>query len=88
MVRGRNCAPTGMFPFVVVPGCSLPPINSRFAGDKMLSMREAISQLENALSIARSLSDAAETAEALPADIQSQVKLTESLKKLARQVWC
>ncbi|ELH5187783.1 type VI secretion system tip protein VgrG [Salmonella enterica] len=55
-----------------------------FAGDKMLSMREAISQLENALSIARSLSDAAETAEALPADIQSQVKLTESLKELAR----
>ncbi|WP_205953392.1 type VI secretion system Vgr family protein [Pantoea stewartii] len=55
-----------------------------FAGDKMLSMREAISQLENALSIARSLSDAAETAAALPADIQSQVKLTESLKELAR----
>ncbi|MCZ6192226.1 type VI secretion system Vgr family protein, partial [Escherichia coli] len=35
-----------------------------FASDKMLSMKEAIAQLENALSIARSLSDAAETAEA------------------------
>ena len=55
-----------------------------FASDKMLSMKEAIAQLENALSIARSLSDAAETAEALPADIQSQVKLTDALKGLAR----
>ncbi|WP_159178404.1 type VI secretion system Vgr family protein [Escherichia coli] len=55
-----------------------------FASDKMLSMKEAIAQLENALSIARSLSDAAETAEALPADIQSQVKLTDALKDLAR----
>ncbi|HFP3734321.1 TPA: type VI secretion system Vgr family protein [Escherichia coli] len=56
----------------------------QFASDKMLSMKEAIAQLENALSIARSLSDAAETAEALPADIQSQVKLTDALKDLAR----
>ncbi|ELS8064336.1 type VI secretion system tip protein VgrG [Escherichia coli] len=55
-----------------------------FASDKMLSMKEAIAQLENALSIARSLSDAAETVEALPADIQSQVKLTDALKDLAR----
>ena len=55
-----------------------------FAGDKMLSMQEAIAQLENALSIARSLSDAAEAAEALPADIQSQVKLSDSLKDLAQ----
>lgn len=55
-----------------------------FASDKMLSMKEAIAQLENALSIARSLSDAAETAEALPADIQSQVKLTDALKDLTR----
>lgn len=55
-----------------------------FASDKMLSMKEAMAQLENALSIARSLSDAAETAEALPADIQSQVKLTDALKDLAR----
>ncbi|HDU4094051.1 TPA: DUF2345 domain-containing protein [Klebsiella aerogenes] len=55
-----------------------------FAGDKMLSMREAISQLENALSIARSLSDAAETAEALPADIQSQKLLTDALTDLTK----
>ncbi|TBL64996.1 type VI secretion system Vgr family protein [Hafnia alvei] len=55
-----------------------------FAGDKMLSMQEAIAQLENALSIARSMSDAAETAQALPSDIQSQVKLTEALKDLAQ----
>ncbi|MDO2433344.1 type VI secretion system tip protein VgrG [Enterobacter bugandensis] len=55
-----------------------------FAGDKMLSMQEAIAQLENALSIARSLSDAAETAQALPADIRSQVKLNEALSELAK----
>ena len=55
-----------------------------FAGNKMLSMQEAIAQLENALSIARSMSDAAETAQALPADIQSQVKLTDALKDLAQ----
>ena len=55
-----------------------------FAGDKMLSMQEAIAQLENALSIARSMSDAAETAQALPADIQSQVKLTDALKDLVQ----
>jgi type VI secretion system secreted protein VgrG len=55
-----------------------------FAGDKMLSMQEAIVQLENALSIARSMSDAAETAQALPADIQSQVKLTDALKDLVQ----
>ncbi|PLO68395.1 type VI secretion system tip protein VgrG [Klebsiella michiganensis] len=55
-----------------------------FAGDKMLSMQEAIAQLENALSIACSMSDAAETAQALPADIQSQVKLTDALKDLVQ----
>ncbi|MCT4706733.1 type VI secretion system tip protein VgrG [Enterobacteriaceae bacterium H16N7] len=55
-----------------------------FAGDKMLSMQEAIAQLENALSIARSMSDAAETAQALPGDIQSQVKLTDALKDLVQ----
>ncbi|ELY9424386.1 type VI secretion system tip protein VgrG [Cronobacter dublinensis] len=54
------------------------------AGDNMLSMKEAIAQLENALSLARSLSDAAETAGALPADLQSQVKLSEALKNLAQ----
>ncbi|ELY4521050.1 type VI secretion system tip protein VgrG [Cronobacter muytjensii] len=54
------------------------------AGDNMLSMKEAIAQLENALSLARSLSEAAETAGALPADLQSQVKLSEALKNLAQ----
>lgn len=55
-----------------------------FAGDRMLSMQEAISQLENALSIARSLSDAAETAQAYPADIRSQKMLTDALTDLAQ----
>ncbi|WP_373328723.1 type VI secretion system Vgr family protein [Cronobacter turicensis] len=54
------------------------------AGGRMLDMKEAIAQLENALSIARSLSDAAETADALPADIQSQVTLTDALKDLVK----
>ncbi|HAU5564367.1 TPA: type VI secretion system tip protein VgrG [Serratia fonticola] len=56
----------------------------QFASNKMLSMQEAIAQLENALSIARSLSDAAETAQALPADIKSQENLAEALKGLAQ----
>ncbi|EFH7840694.1 type VI secretion system tip protein VgrG [Escherichia coli] len=55
-----------------------------FAGDRMLSMQEAVSQLENALSIARSLSDAAETAQAYPADIRSQKMLTDALTDLAQ----
>ncbi len=54
------------------------------AGDKMLSMQEAIAQLENALSIARSLSEASETAGAMPVDIQSQVQLTDALKELVK----
>ncbi|CAI1904764.1 Uncharacterized protein conserved in bacteria [Serratia fonticola] len=54
------------------------------AGDKMLSMQEAIAQLENALSIARSMSNAAEAANALPSDIQNQVKLTDALKDLVQ----
>jgi len=53
------------------------------ARDKMLSMKEAVAQLENALSIARSLSDAAESAQAYPADIQSQKMLTDALTELA-----
>ena len=55
-----------------------------FASDKMLSMKEAVAQLENALSIARSLSDAAESAQAYPADIQSQKMLTDALTELAQ----
>ncbi len=54
------------------------------ASDKMLSMKEAVAQLENALSIARSLSDAAESAQAYPADIQSQKLLTDALMELAQ----
>lgn len=54
-----------------------------FAGDKMLSMKEAIAQLENALSIAKSLSSAAEGADALPADTASQQTLNAVLKELA-----
>lgn len=55
-----------------------------FASDQMLSMKEAVAQLENALSIARSLSDAAEGAQAYPADIQSQKLLTDALTELAQ----
>lgn len=54
------------------------------AGDKMLSMKEAIAQLENALTIAKSLSSAAEGAEALPADTASQQTLNAALKELAK----
>lgn len=54
------------------------------AGDKMISMKEAISQLENALTIAKSLSSAAEGADALPADIASQQTLNVALKELAK----
>lgn len=55
-----------------------------FAGDKMLSMQEAIAQLENALTIAKSLSSAAEGADALPADTASQHTLNAALKELAK----
>ncbi|MEB5922994.1 type VI secretion system Vgr family protein [Franconibacter daqui] len=54
------------------------------AGDKMLSMQEAIAQLENALTIAKSLSSAAEGADALPADTASQQTLNTALKELAK----
>ncbi len=54
------------------------------AGGKMLAMSEAIAQLENALSIAKSLSAGAETALALPADSASWSGLNESLKNLAQ----
>lgn len=55
-----------------------------FAGDKMLSMQEAIAQLENTLTIAKSLSSAAEGADALPADTASQQTLNAALKELAK----
>ncbi|HDX8790377.1 TPA: type VI secretion system Vgr family protein [Klebsiella michiganensis] len=54
------------------------------AGDKMLSMKEAIAQLENALTIAKSLSSAAEGADSLPADTASQQTLNAALKELAK----
>ena len=54
------------------------------AGDNMLSMKEAIAQLENALTIAKSLSSAAEGADALPADTASQQTLNAALKELAK----
>lgn len=54
------------------------------AGDRMLSMKEAIAQLENALTIAKSLSSAAEGADALPADTASQQTLNAALKELAK----
>lgn len=54
------------------------------AGDKMLSMKEAISQLENALMTAKNLSSAAEGADALPADTASQQTLNAALKELAK----
>ncbi|MEW6486244.1 MAG: type VI secretion system tip protein VgrG, partial [Pseudomonadota bacterium] len=55
-----------------------------FAGGEMLSMKETIAQLENALSIARSLSEASEAAQAHPCDLQSQVTLNNALKDLAQ----
>jgi type VI secretion system secreted protein VgrG len=55
-----------------------------FAGGKMLAMNEAVAQLENALSIARSLASAAETAQALPSDTASQQQLNEALKQLVQ----
>lgn len=54
------------------------------AWDNMLSMKEAIAQLENALTIAKSLSSAAEGADALPADTASQQTLNAALRELAK----
>ena len=54
------------------------------AGGAMLSMREAVSQLENALSIAKSLSAAAEGADALPSDTASQQTLNDALNQLVQ----
>lgn len=54
------------------------------AGGQMLAMKEAVAQLENALSIARSLATASESAEALVSDTDSQQTLNEALKALVR----
>ncbi|PVZ79340.1 type VI secretion system tip protein VgrG [Serratia sp. S1B] len=48
----------------------------------MLDMAEAITQLENALSLAKSLAQAAETAKATKGDIASQQQLNQSLEQL------
>lgn len=55
-----------------------------YGSDKMLSMKEAKAQLGQALSIARSLSGAAEGAQAYPADIQSQKLMTDALTELVQ----
>ncbi|MBF7978980.1 MULTISPECIES: type VI secretion system Vgr family protein [Rahnella] len=54
------------------------------ASGMMLGMKDAITQLESALSIAKSLSAAAEGALALPSDTQSQQALTAALKELVQ----
>ncbi len=54
------------------------------AEGKMLEMKEAIAQLENALGIAKSLSAASEAANALPGDTASQQTLNEALKELVK----
>ncbi len=53
------------------------------AGGEMLDMSEAISQLEAALSLARSLSQAVQTAQAHQGDIASQQQLNKSLNELS-----
>lgn len=54
------------------------------AENKMLSMQEAVRQLESALSIAKSLSAAAEGANALPGDTASQQALNAALNELVK----
>jgi type VI secretion system secreted protein VgrG len=54
------------------------------ASDKMLSMQEAVAQLENALSIAKSLATASEGANALPGDTASQQALNTALNQLTQ----
>lgn len=54
------------------------------AGGNMLEMKEAIAQLENALNIAKSLAEAAESARALPSDKSNQQLLNEALKNLVQ----
>ncbi|WP_260232680.1 MULTISPECIES: type VI secretion system Vgr family protein [unclassified Enterobacter] len=54
------------------------------AGDKMLAMQETIDQLEHALGIAKSLASAAESAQALSSDTESQGALNAALKALEK----
>ncbi|PLV45832.1 type VI secretion system Vgr family protein, partial [Erwinia sp. B116] len=53
-------------------------------GGKMLEMDEAIAELEQALTLARSLAKAAQNAKATPGDTDSQKALNRSLKYLKR----
>lgn len=53
------------------------------AGGEMLDMSEAISQLETALSLAKSLSQAVQTAQAHEGDIASQQQLNKTLNELS-----
>jgi type VI secretion system secreted protein VgrG len=54
------------------------------AQGNQLDMDAAIAQLESALSLARSLAEAARSAQATPGDTDSQQRLTEALKGLAQ----
>ncbi|MCE9994310.1 type VI secretion system tip protein VgrG [Enterobacter asburiae] len=53
-------------------------------GGSMLAMEEAVSQLENALAIAKSLASAAESAQVLPPDTANQQALNDALKELVQ----
>ena len=54
------------------------------AGGEQLDMNAAIEQLESALSLARSLAQAARNAEVKPGDTESQQALVEALTRLAQ----
>lgn len=54
------------------------------AQDKQLDMQGAILQLENAISIARALHNAAQTAQAPPSDINNQQQLQTALTQLTQ----
>jgi|GEM_PF-30698 len=54
------------------------------AQGNQLDMKAAIDQLESALSLARSLTNAARSSATVPSDIDSQERLTEALKNLAQ----
>lgn len=58
--------------------------NQPSAGSNMLDMKEAIAQLEGALSIAKSLSAQAEVADTSPADMTTWSRLNESLQNLSQ----
>ncbi|AVF37537.1 DUF2345 domain-containing protein [Rahnella sikkimica] len=63
-------------------GILLAADNQFGASGQMLEMDDAIAQLEQALTLARSMSKAAQTATAVPGDTASQQTLNQSLSKL------